>query len=133
MNWYYVTTHACIRQYITADDSLSHGYTTYTLMFPYNFTYRRGIMMSCCSQIVNAKLIIDVIEKKVIEGFLLVVTNVRFFFRLQQQRSEDGVQKTRAVCKLQRTGLAGMTLVINLLHQNFIYTICGLCSVSLVF
>lgn len=41
------------------------------------------------------------------EGFLLAVTDAGFFFRLQQQRAEDGVQKTRAVCKLQRAGLAG--------------------------
>lgn len=64
--------------------------------------------------------IIDVTTKKHSEGFLLAVTNVRFFDRIQQQRSEDGVQKTRAVCQLQRAGLAGNTFLFILLSQNLI-------------
>lgn len=60
-------------------------------------------------------------------GLLLAVTDARFFFRLQQQRPEDGVQKTRAVCKLQRAGLAGSALFFHLLHPNAIYTESDLC------
>lgn len=53
-------------------------------------------------------------------SLILCVTHGHLLFscRLQQQRSEDGMQKTWAQCQLQRAGLAGSEHFIIILSPN---------------
>lgn len=88
---------------------LRHGHAAHALVLPHPSATGEGLSGP-------AALGFPMEGRSWMEGFLLAVTNDRFFFRLQQQRSEDGVQKTRAVCKLQRAGLAGSTLSFFILH-----------------
>lgn len=98
---------------------LRGGRAAHSFMSAHTISYRRGIF--------SGILIMDGRFWKKTWGFLLAVTDARFLFRLQQQRPEDGVQTTRAVCKLQRAGLAGRALFFHLLHPNAIYTESDLC------
>lgn len=110
-----------------SENDLRRGRAARGLMFPHMIIHRRGIKLSRRSYIFSGMLIMDGHFWKKTWGFLLAVTDARFFFRLQQQRPEDGVQTARAVCKLQRAGLAGSALFFHLLHSNAIYTESDLC------
>lgn len=89
--------------------------------------YMRGIEIFLCSQKLNVifmRFNWDSLKKNHLprECFLLIlcVTHGHLLFscRLQQQRSEDGMQKTWAQCQLQRAGLAGSEHFIIILSPN---------------